>query len=103
MEGVFADLRRAFHFGTGPLASKLDRALVPGACCPQGVVGVATTGFPQRTLLDSAAGRTDLHGTAGAYRIEQRVAVLLDPAALLAPDRIGGPDLRGGHLPAEAS
>jgi purine-binding chemotaxis protein CheW len=71
--------------------------------CPQGAVGVTTTGFPQRTLLDSAAGPTDLHGTAGAYRIEQRVAVLLDPAALLAPDRIGGPDRRGGHLPAEAN
>ena len=71
--------------------------------CPQGAVGVTTTGFPQRTLLDSAAWPTDLHGTAGAYRIEQRVAVLLDPAALLAPDRIGGPDVRGGHLPAEAS
>jgi chemotaxis signal transduction protein len=69
---------------------------------PQGPVGVATTEFPQRTLLDSTVGPTNLHGTAGAYRVGERVAVLLDPAVLLAPERIGGPDIRSGHVPAKA-
>jgi chemotaxis signal transduction protein len=69
--------------------------------CPQGPVAVAATGFPRRALLDSTAGPSDLHGTAGAYRFEEQVAVLLDPAVLLALDRSGEPDLHGVHLPAK--
>jgi purine-binding chemotaxis protein CheW len=66
--------------------------------CPQGPVGIAVTGFPQRTSLDSTAWPTDLHGTAGAYRAGTRVAVLLDPAVLLALDRVETDHL----LPAKA-
>jgi purine-binding chemotaxis protein CheW len=71
--------------------------------CPQGPVGVASTEFPQRALLGTATGPTDLHGTAGSYRVGQRVAVLLDPGVLLAVDRAGEPDLRGGHPPVKVS
>jgi purine-binding chemotaxis protein CheW len=61
---------------------------------PQGLAGLASTGFPQRGLLDTSIGPSELPGTAGLYRLDQRVATLLDPAALLTPERFGGPGSR---------
>lgn len=58
---------------------------------PQGPVGLATTGPPQRGLLDTQVASSELWGTSGLYRVEDRVAALLDPAVLLAPDHVRGP------------
>jgi chemotaxis signal transduction protein len=62
--------------------------------CPQGPVGLAATGFPQRAVLDSSIGPSELPGTAGLYQVDQRVAAFLDVAALLTPERIGGQGFR---------
>ena len=70
---------------------------------PKGLAGLAATAFPQRALLDSLSGPSELPGTAGTYLLGRRVAVLLDPATLLASDRLGGADLRAGDLPAGAA
>ena len=61
---------------------------------PQGPAGLATTGFPQRGVLDEPAGESELPGTDGLYQVDQRIAVLLDPVALLTPERVGGPEFR---------
>jgi hypothetical protein len=62
--------------------------------CPQGLAGLATTGFPQRGLLGTPTGPSELPGTAGLYQLDQRVTTLLDPAALLTPERVSGPGFR---------
>ncbi|MEV6872999.1 chemotaxis protein CheW [Amycolatopsis sp. NPDC051128] len=62
--------------------------------CPLGPAGLAATDFPQRAELDSPIGPSDLYGTVGMYRVDQRVVVLLDPTVLLAVERIGEPDVR---------
>ncbi|WP_427132088.1 chemotaxis protein CheW [Pseudarthrobacter sp. S9] len=69
--------------GAGPAAF----ALVLQA--RDGLVGLAVTAFPQRALLGTSIGPSELPGTAGTYRVERRVAVLLDPDVLLAADRLG--------------
>ena len=63
--------------------------------CPQGPIGLAASGLPQRALLDSPAGPSELPGTAGLYRLGERVTALLDPAALLTPERLGRADTHG--------
>jgi len=60
----------------------------------QGLVGLATTDFPQRQVLDGPTGPSDLLGTTGLYRVDQRVAALLDPTVLLTAEGIRGADLR---------
>jgi purine-binding chemotaxis protein CheW len=62
--------------------------------CPQGPAGLATTGLPERGVLDMPVGESELPGTSGLYRMDQRVAVLLDPASLLTPEHIGGSEFR---------
>jgi chemotaxis signal transduction protein len=62
--------------------------------CPQGPVGLAATGFPQRAVLHASIGPSELPGTAGLYQVDERLAALLDPAALLAPERVGGQAFR---------
>jgi len=59
---------------------------------PHGPAALAVTEFPQRAELGPLIGPTELPGTVGSYRIDDRVAVLLDPAELLAPERLGGTD-----------
>jgi purine-binding chemotaxis protein CheW len=63
--------------------------------CPQGPIGLAASGLPQRAVLDSPAGPSELPGTAGLYRLGERVAALLDPAALLTPERLGRAETHG--------
>jgi purine-binding chemotaxis protein CheW len=63
--------------------------------CQQGPAGLAATDFPQRCLLDSSIGPSELPCTVGLYQLDDRVAALLDPAALLAPERVGGLEFRG--------
>jgi purine-binding chemotaxis protein CheW len=62
---------------------------------PLGPAALAVTGFPQRAELGASTGASELPGTAGTYRLGQRVAVLLDPEVLLAPERLGGSEPHG--------
>jgi chemotaxis signal transduction protein len=66
---------------------------------PDGLVGLAATGLPQRAVLEAPTGPSELPGTNGVYQLTRRVAVLLDPAALLTPERLGGRDVRAVALP----
>jgi chemotaxis signal transduction protein len=61
-----------------------------------GPAGLAATSFPQRALLDLPSGPSELPGTAGTYLVGRQVVVLLDPAALLGFDRLGGSEPRAG-------
>jgi chemotaxis signal transduction protein len=67
--------------------------------CPQGPAGLATTGFPVRGVLDMPVGESELPGTGGIYQMDERVAVSLDPASLLTPERVGGPEFRNDRAP----
>jgi purine-binding chemotaxis protein CheW len=58
----------------------------------EGLAGLAATGLPQRAMLQTAIGESELAGTIGVYRLGQRVAVLLDLAALLPPGGLGARD-----------
>lgn len=64
--------------------------------CEQGPVGLTTTGFPQAASLEVALGASELVGTAGLYRAGRKVAVLLEPTALLAPERLARLDAGSG-------
>lgn len=63
--------------------------------CPQGPIGLAASGLPHRGELDDPIGESELPGTAGLYRVDDRVVTVLDPAALLTPEHLGGRDLAG--------
>lgn len=80
-------LDTAALLGIGMVQSALFAVVVN---CPQGPIGLAVTGFPQRGVLDAPVGPSELAGTNGLYRLDQRVVALLDPAVLLAADRITG-------------
>lgn len=69
--------------------------------CPQGPLGLATTGCPKAAVLDVLLGSSELPGTAGLYQADRKVAVLLDPAPLLAPERLAHPDMSTAPLPVE--
>jgi chemotaxis signal transduction protein len=56
----------------------------------QGPTGLAVTAFPHRVELDTPTGPSELPGTLGLFHVDERIAALLDPVALLAPDRPGG-------------
>jgi chemotaxis signal transduction protein len=60
----------------------------------QGPTGLAVSGFPHRVQLDAPTGPSDLPGTVGLFQVDDQVAVLLDPAALLMPERLGGAEIR---------
>lgn len=52
-----------------------------------GLIAIAATAFPSRVGLGDQVGPSDLPGTAGRYRVKDRVVVRLDPDLLLARDR----------------
>ena len=66
--------------------------LEPTAACPFAVVvqtahgpaGLAVTGMPEPAELAWLVGPTRARGTVGAYAAGKRVAVMLDPLALMA-------------------
>jgi CheW-like domain len=62
---------------------------------PHGLAGLGATALPQRVLLESPAGPSELPGSAGTYHVRHQVVVLLDPAVLVAPDRLGARGPRG--------
>jgi chemotaxis signal transduction protein len=53
-----------------------------------GLAGLAATDLPQRARLTTPTGPSELAGTNGVYEIDRRVVVLLDPEALLTPQRL---------------
>ena len=88
---IVALLDTAALLGIGRIATTAYAVVVN---CPQGPAGLATTGIPERGVLDRPVGESELPGTSGLYRMDQRVAVLLDPASLLTPERVGGQEFR---------
>lgn len=66
----------------------------------QGPTGLAVTGFPHPAQLDKSTGPSDLPGTIGLFQVGEQIATLLDPAALLMPERLGGVEIRvdPGHV-----
>lgn len=57
---------------------------------PQGLAGLGATGMPESVELGDPIGATETEGTAASYAVGTRIATLLDPDALFAPERIGG-------------
>lgn len=84
---IVALLDTAALLGVGSIGNVAFAAVLH---TPDGPVALAITGFPERAELDAPTGGSELPGTAGSYRLNQRLAVLLDPAALLTPERLGG-------------
>jgi chemotaxis signal transduction protein len=60
----------------------------------QGPTGLAVTAFPHRVELEQPTGPSDLPGTLGLFQAGHRIATLLDPVALLAPDRLAAAESR---------
>jgi len=71
--------------GTGETTS-----FVVVVAAPAGLAGLATSALPRREILDTPAGPSELPATSGLYRLGHEVAALLDPAALLSPERLRG-------------
>ena len=71
---------------------KVSHAVVLNS--PRGPFGFAATSLPERVTLDVPTAASELAGTAGAFQVDTRVVVLLDPAALLVSERLGGSDAR---------
>lgn len=63
-----------------------------------GLTGLVATAFPQRAVLGAPIGPSELPGTAGSYQFQHQVAVLLDPDALFASERLGKADTREGAI-----
>jgi hypothetical protein len=80
-------LDTAVLLGLGTIAGAAFAAVLNTG---NGPIGLATTGLPQGAVLDAPTGPSELPGTAGTYQLARSVAVLLDPAALLSPARLGG-------------
>jgi chemotaxis signal transduction protein len=59
-----------------------------------GLAALATTGVPQRQMLDTPAGPSDLPGTTGLYQVGRQAAALLDAATLVSPERVRDPAAR---------
>jgi chemotaxis signal transduction protein len=93
---IVALLDTAALLGIGKIARTAFAVVVN---CPQGPAGLATTRLPERGVLDTPVGESELPGTGGLYRMDQRVAVLLDPASLLTPERVGGQEFRNDLAP----
>jgi purine-binding chemotaxis protein CheW len=84
---IVALLDTAALLGLGSVRTTSFAVVVNG---PQGLAGLATTGLPQRGVLGTPIGPSELPGTAGLYRVDQQVSTLLDPTTLLTPDRVNG-------------
>lgn len=57
---------------------------------PHGPAGLSVTGMPEPAELAWLVGPTRARGTVGAYAAGERVAVMLDPLALVAQLQPGG-------------
>jgi purine-binding chemotaxis protein CheW len=65
---------------------------------PHGLFGLAATAIPRRAVLSTATGPSELPGTAGTYKLERQVVVLLDPDVLLASKGLAGAGGRVGAV-----
>jgi purine-binding chemotaxis protein CheW len=88
---IVALLDTAAMLGIGKVTTTAFAVVVD---CPQGPVGLATTGIPERGVLDQPVGESELPGTSGLYQMDGRVVVLINPASLLTPERVGGAECR---------
>jgi purine-binding chemotaxis protein CheW len=82
--------------GTGTISSAAFAVVVNSA---EGPAGMAATDFPQRGVLNDPAGESELPGTNGQFHVDRRIAVLLDPISLLAPERATDQELRPEQTP----
>jgi purine-binding chemotaxis protein CheW len=71
--------------GLGPLPGCAFAAVVQTL---HGPAGLATTGVPEPAELAWRVGPSHARGTVAAYAAGERIAVLLDPAVLLAPSEL---------------
>jgi purine-binding chemotaxis protein CheW len=68
-----------------------------------GPVGLSASAFPKRAILDERIGHSELAHSAGSYRVDDQVAVLLDIQGLLDSLTLPGyerVDDMGSHAPA---
>ncbi|WP_454856477.1 chemotaxis protein CheW [Promicromonospora soli] len=86
-------LDTAALLGLGTVETAAFAVVVNGA---HGLAALATTGAPERRMLDTPAGPSDLPGTTGLYQVGPQASALLDPAALLSPERVRDPATRLG-------
>jgi chemotaxis signal transduction protein len=92
-------LDTAALLGLGEIASVAFCVVIN---CALGPAGLAATSFPERVALGPSSGPSDLPGTAGVHHPGRRIAVLLDPDTLLAPERLGRLESRGPRQPTVA-
>jgi purine-binding chemotaxis protein CheW len=55
-----------------------------------GPAALAATAVPERISLDRPSSPSALPGTNGTFQVQGRIVVLLDPAVLMASERLGG-------------
>ena len=72
------------------LGSERDTSFAVVVESEYGLAGFAATGVPESVELGVVLGATETEGTLGSFAIGTRIATLLDPDALLAPERVGG-------------
>jgi chemotaxis signal transduction protein len=84
-------LDTAALLGTGSIDTVAFAVVVNWDPAP---IGLAVTGFPHREQLETPTGPSELPGTLGLFHVGERIAALLDPVALLLPDRPGGVESR---------
>lgn len=77
--------------GTGTLETTAYAVVIT---CRHGLAGLATSAVPRRAVLETAAGASELAGTAGHYRVGHQVATLLDLGQLLERGRTPGQGAR---------
>jgi purine-binding chemotaxis protein CheW len=63
-----------------------------------GPAALAATAVPERISLDRPASTSTLPGTNGTFHVQNRIIVLLDPAALMGSERLGSGDLGSSAL-----
>jgi purine-binding chemotaxis protein CheW len=68
-----------------------------------GPVALSASAFPERALLDEPVGPSELANSVGSYRVNDRLAVLLDVDGLLNSVTLDAVQLADGHELADAS
>ncbi len=84
-------LDTAALLGLGRIGTVAFAVVVTGT---HGLAALATTGTPERRMLGTPTGPSDLPGATGLYQVGRQAAALLDPAALLSAERVRDPAAR---------
>lgn len=82
------DVAALLGVGAGTAPDRWPWAVVVDT--PLGPAALAITAVPEVAELGPPTGRPDLAGTVSTHAVGDRLAVLLDVEAVLAPARIGG-------------